>query len=382
MRIKSNTSSAGEQARSAEARRSAKPGYGKSKWFASAVGGAVALGTMALCGGSAYAAPITPPGEEAGLNAASPLPEGIYFINIFGTGGDYLIDDKKSNLTFNVPIVLWATPWQANFLGFTGRFELAVAAPEIGNVGIPYCNNCGVNPLTGSSSQGVPPPLGGRDYTAMYNPFFEAGFAWDLGGGWGFSSFNGGYGPVDNELRYFGQNIWVYNNRTWLGWSGNLWNSGLKDGGTGPKFTIAIENVYGLTGDDVQTGLRVKPNYDNVNLGAWVTLGKWNLGLVAFYTTDIENYAYGPGQCGGKNITVGSGNSARTIVRSCEQSRAAIGPLVQYDFSGISVQANYTFDVMDDNYRNIDGSRMQIDQFWLKTVIPLWSAPKLETSLK
>jgi hypothetical protein len=56
--------------------------------------------------------------------------------------------------------------------------------------------------------------------------------------------------------------------------------------------------------------------------------------------------------------------------------------MVQYDFSGISVQADYTFDVMDDNYRNLDGSRMQINQFWLKTVIPLWSAPKLETSLK
>ena len=370
MRIKSDTSSAGEQARSAEARRSAKPELGKSKWLTSAVGGAVALGALAVGGGSAYAAPFTPPGEEAGLNAASPLPEGVYFVNIFGTGGDYLLDDKRSNLTFTVPIILWATPWQPNFLGFNGRFEVVAAAPVIGNVGIAQL------PGTTCASASC------RDYTAMYNPFFEAGFAWDLGGGWGFSSFDGGYGPIDNELRLFGQNIWVYNNRTWLGWSGNLWNSGLKDGSTGPKFTIAIENVYGLTGDDVQTGARVKPNYDNVNLGAWVTLGKWNLGLVAFYSTDTENFAYGPAQCAGSNTVVETRNGSRTIVKSCEQSRAAIGPMVQYDFSGISVQADYTFDVMDDNYRNLDGSRMQINQFWLKTVIPLWSAPKLETSLK
>ena len=141
MRIKSNTSSAGEQARSAEARGSARPGHGKSKWFTSAVGGAVALGALALCGGSAYAAPITPPGEEAGLNAASPLPEGIYFVNVFGTGGDYLVDDKRSNLTFTVPIILWATPWQPNFLGFNGRFEVVAAAPVIGNVGIPFCDH-------------------------------------------------------------------------------------------------------------------------------------------------------------------------------------------------------------------------------------------------
>ena len=62
----------------------------------------------------------------------------------------------------------------------------------------------------------------------------------------------------------------------------------------------------------------------------------------------------------------------------CAQSRAAIGPLLQYDFTGISVQAQYTFDVYDNNYRNLDGSTMQINQFWLKTVIPLWNPPALE----
>ena len=56
--------------------------------------------------------------------ALAPLPEGVYFINIFGTGGDYVFDDKKSNLTFDVPVIFWATPWQPNFLGFTGRFEV------------------------------------------------------------------------------------------------------------------------------------------------------------------------------------------------------------------------------------------------------------------
>ena len=373
MRINFNTLSAGEQARSAEARRSARPEHGKSKWLTSAVGGAVALGALALCGGSAYAAPFTPPGEEAGLNAAPPLPEGVYFVNIFGTGGDYLIDDKKSNLTFDVPVILWATPWQPNFLGFTGRFEVIVATPVIGNAGIPFCDTCGVNPLTGSSIQGVAPPLGGRDYTAMYNPFFEAGFAWDLGHGWGFSSFNGGYGPIDNELRHFGQNIWVYNNRTWLAWSGKLWDGGLKDGGTGPTFTFAAESVYGLTGNDVQTGARVKPDYWNVNLSGYATLGKWEVGVIAFGSTDLENFTYGAGQCGGR---VGNATA------KCEQSRWAVGPLLGYEFPGITLQAQYSFDVYDQNYRNIDGSKMAVNQFWVKSVIPLWTAPKLEAPLK
>ena len=319
----------------------------------------IALGALALCCGSAYAAPITPPGEEAGLNAASPLPEGVYWVNIFGTGGDYLVDDKRSNLTFDVPAFVWATPWQVNFFGFTGRFEVIAAPPIIGNLGLAQLPGT----VCGNFSC--------RDVTAMYNPFGEAGFAWDLGNGWGFSSFDGGYAPVDNELRLFGQNIWVYNNRSWLGWSGNIFPGSMKDGGDAIKGTIAIENVYGVTGNGLQTGLRVQPDYDNVNLGAWATIGKWNVGLVAFYSTDLENFAYGPGQCGGVNPSA-------TVVKRCAQARAAIGPLIQYDFTGISVQANYTFDVYDENYRNLDGSRMQINQFWLKTIIALWNPPVLE----
>ena len=315
----------------------------------------IALGALALCCGSAYAAPITPPGEEAGLNAAPPVPEGAYFVNIFGTGGDYLVDDKRSNLTFTVPVILWATPWQVNLFGFNGRFEVIAGPPIIGNVGI------------AASPGAVCTSSTCRDFTAMYNPFGEAGFAWDLGNGWSFSSFDGGYAPVDNELRLFGQNIWVYNNRSWVSWSGNLFPGSMKDGGDAIKGTIAVENIYGLTGNDQQTGLRVKPDYDNVNLGAYVTIGKWDVGLAAFYSTDLEDFAYGPGQCGPNRLR-------------CAQARAAIGPLIEYDFPGISVQAQYTFDVYDQNYRNLNGSTMQINQFWLKTIIPLWNPPKLEAT--
>ena len=113
----------------------------------------------------------------------------------------------------------------------------------------------------------------------MFNPFFEAGFAWDLGGGWGFSSFNGGYGPIDNELR--GTNdIWVYNNRTWLGWSGNLWNSGLKDGSTGPKFTFAAESVYGLTGDNLQTHSGFS---QTTGTSTWARMRLWASGNSALF---------------------------------------------------------------------------------------------------
>ncbi len=313
---------------------------------------------MAYCTSPAYAAPLTAPGEGAGLNAASPLAEGVYFVNIFGSGGDYMLDDKKSNLTFDVPVIFWATPWQLNLLGFTGRFEVIVVEPVIGNVGF-----ASINPNTNCS-----PGLSCRDLTAMYNPFFEAGWAFDLGGGWGFSSFNGGYGPIDNELR--GTNdIWAYNNRSWLGWSGNLWGGGLKDGGTGPKFTFAAESVLGLTGNNLETGQRFFPNYWNITLTAYATLGKWEVGLISFGSFDLEN-STPLTRCDNRAVT------------HCEQSRWAAGPLVGYEFPGITLQAQYSFDVYEQNYRNLDGSRMQTQQFWLKSVIPLWTAPKLETSLK
>jgi hypothetical protein len=318
---------------------------------------AITLGAMALgaLSGSAYAAPVTPPGEEAGLNAAPPLPEGVYFVNIFGTGGNYLVDDKRSNLTFDVPAMVWATPWQLNLFGLTGRIEVIGAAPVIANLGL-------INRACEAADTC-------KDITAMYNPLLLVGSAWDLGGGWSLSSFNGGYAPVDNQLGP-ANNIWVYNNRSWLSWSGNLTPGGMKDGSSPIKGTIAIENVYGLTGNNVQTGVRELPDYDNVNLGAYVTFpNKWSVGLAAFWSTDLEDFAYGPGQCGF--------SGGRAVLR-CAQSRAAIGPLLQYDFTGISVQAQYTFDVYDNNYRNLDGSTMQINQFWLKTVIPLWNPPALE----
>ena len=320
------------------------------------MGGALALGALALCGGSAYAAPVTPPGEEAGLNGASPLPEGVYFINIYGTGGDYLVDDKLSNLSFTVPVIAWATPWQVNLLGFTGRFEVLAAVPVVDNLGF-----ASIKPNTNCSTG-----LSCRDLTAMYNPLVLAGFAWDLGGGFGFSSFNGAYGPIDNELRGT-SDIWVYNNRSWLGWSGKLGGGGFKDGG-GIPFTLSAEFVLGLTGNNLQTGQRLLPDYWNVNLTAYATLGKWEVGVVSFGSTDLENnFAFG--QCS-------------RGVANCEQSRWAVGPLLGYEFPGITVQARYSFDVYDQNYRNLDGSTMNIKEFWLTTVIPLWTAPKLEASLK
>ena len=48
-----------------------------------------AVGALSLCGLStaAFAFPQTPPSERAGLDLATPLPEGVYFVDIASIGG-------------------------------------------------------------------------------------------------------------------------------------------------------------------------------------------------------------------------------------------------------------------------------------------------------
>ncbi len=357
MRIIADLWSAEEQARSAESQRNAKPEYAKGKfqWLTSAAAGAAALGAVTLSCGSANAGSFTPPGDTVGLAIGAPLPEGVYFVDILSDGGSRGVDDKKSGLVFNIPAVAWSTPWTI----FGGRVWGYSTAPEL-SAGFPYCPApaCAPNPLTGGA-QAYPPPVGGRDFMAMYNPLVLAGLAWDLGGSWGFSDVVGGYGPVNNELRLLGHDIWVFSNRAAISYTGNKWN-------------LSAEVVTGVTGDDLQTHQRVQPNYLNLNLSAVKTLGKWEVGAVAFYSTDLENFAYGSPQCGG----------TPSLTRRCEQSQFAAGGEIGYEFPGITTLLQATTDVWTGNYRNLDGSKSYETQIWLKAIVPLWNPPKEEVSMK
>lgn len=341
MRINTNSSSGRELARAAKA--GAKPEKAKlCRLLTSALGGAAAvLGAMALGGGVANAASFTAPGETIGYALGAPLPEGLYFATTAASGGYRGVDDKRSGLVFNIPVIAWYTPWQ--FLN--ARVFGYVAIPEL-SFGVPI--------LAGQKSIG----LNGRDFMAVYNPFAVAGLAWDLGNGWGFSNVVGGYGPVDNELRFFGHDIWVFNNRAALSYTGDKWN-------------LTAHVTYGATGNDLRTGQRVSPDHLNLDLTAVKTLGKWSIGPVADYSTDLENFAYGPGQCGGPNPTV-----------KCAQSQFAAGGWLGYDFPGIATALYVTTDVWTDNYRNIDGSKSYETRIWSRAAIPLWTAPTEEKPLK
>ena len=74
-----------------------------------------AMGALGLCGPSsaALAGSTNPPGERAGLDLATPLPEGVYFVDIAGIGNWSRRRQGRrfQLLDYNVPIIAWATPW-------------------------------------------------------------------------------------------------------------------------------------------------------------------------------------------------------------------------------------------------------------------------------
>ncbi|MFZ1107599.1 MAG: transporter [Rhodomicrobium sp.] len=293
---------------------------------------AVAFSTLAFASG-ASAGSLEPPGWTAGLALGGALPEGAYFIDNASIGGWRGIDDSKSSLVINVPLIAWSTPW--TIAG--ARVEVLATVPEISG-GVPY----------------VGPSWSGRDYTQVYNPAGFVGAAWDLGGGFGFSAFIGGWAPVDNQLGQFGFDSGALSERVNLSYVANGWK-------------LAANLSFGQAGkSDVYTVLsptdkQVLPDWFNYDLTATKTIGKWEIGLVGFGSSDTS-----------KGLWTASGGK--------EQSQFALGGLVGYSFPGITLQTYVTTDVATSNYTNLsDGSKSYETRVWSRAIVPLWNPPALES---
>jgi hypothetical protein len=300
---------------------------------------ALALAAVAFGAGAANAASQEPPGWTAGLALGAPLPEGVYFIDTASVGGWRGIDDSKSSLGINIPLVAWSTPWT---LPGGGRVEFLGALPEI--------------------SGGVP-ALGttwsGRDYTELYNPVAYIGAAWDLGNGFGFSAFIGGWAPVDNQLRLFGFDSWVLSERVNLSYVANGWKfaANLSFGQPGNTGSATV-----LTPPGPGALVQVLPDYVNYDLTATRTIGKWEVGVVAYGSTDTS---YAPWN---------------SLSFNKEQSQFAVGGLVGYSFPGITLQLYAATDVYSSNYYNLsDGSKSYETRVWTRAIVPLWNPPVLES---
>ncbi len=312
------------------------------------VGAALGAGT-----GVAMANPVNPNGWTADLQLATPLPEGIFFIDTgtafersppSGLAGGLTIDAGV-----NLPVLVWSTP--VTFLG--GRLEVIGTAPE---AAVSY----GVYGSGGFISDG-------QSARAMYNPAGLVGMAWDLGGGFTVSDFVGGFAPVNTALGQVGS----------LGPSTGAAGLGAT-GGLGGDFWTFIESAaiaynhdgwslsangfYGHSSNEIggaQNGLYTQPDTLSVDFAATKHFGKLEIGLVGYASADLNGTVW--------NIYATPGEA---FASAHYQSQLALGGLVGYDFGPVIGQLYVTRDVYEDNYTGYD------TRVWGRLVIPLWTAPK------
>ena len=257
--------------------------------------------SLAALSSVAHAGSVTQPGETIGLAAGAPLPEGMYFVNTADWGCRNTSPDSTC-VGVDIPVLAWATPLQI----FGGRLQLLTAVPVV---------DVGVN---------------GSDYTTgFYNPFFAAQLAWDLGSGFGFSYLAGFYLGVNTGVAFDSTS---FNQRFALSYTADGWN-------------LTANAIWGIQFDgDTST---VNPDFLNVDLTATKKIGKFEIGPVAYYSTDLNT----------------------PVPFYQKQSQFAVGGLIGYDFGPVILQAYLTTDVYEENYGGYD------TRGWARIIVPLWNPP-------
>ena len=278
-----------------------------TKWAAVAV---LSIGGAA----SALAGSVTRPGDTIGAASGMPVPPGVYFANTF-TRECRDTSPEGTCATVDVPILAWSTPW--TILG--ARLQLATAP---------------VVPLTLRIHDTADP-------NGLFNPFVAAQLAWALGNNWGFSYLLGTYTDTDGSIAYSSTSL---NQRFALSYTGNGWN-------------LTANAIWGINFDEVTSKPQVSPcpvsaafphngcnpNFLNVDLTATKRFGRWELGPVGLYSTDLN----------------------APIAAYQKESQWAFGGLVGYYFDRMVVQAYVTSDVDENDY----GGSLTAGNF--RIVVPL-----------
>lgn len=255
----------------------------------------VAIAALIVCGASVdvFAGSVTQPGETVGIATGAPLPEGFYFVNTLDWGRRSG-DPEGPGVGVNIPVLAWSTPW--TLLG--GRLQFLAAAPAIDV---------------------------DHDGSGWYNPYLAGQLAWDLGNGFGFSYALGGYVGVHTEVSFDTSSL---NQRFALSYTKNDWN-------------LTANAIWGIQEHGVTT--TVNPDFLNVDLTATKKFGKWEIGPVGYYSTDLNSPFEGYQR----------------------QSQFALGGLLGYNFGPATLQAYLTTDVSQKNYGGRD------TRGWVRIIVPL-----------
>ena len=280
-----------------------------TRWAAAAV---LTIGAAA----PALAGSVTQPGDTMGSAAGAPIPPGFYFANQMNWG---CADTAQRTCVFTeIPLFAWSTPWE--ILG--GGLAFATAPTTLVDLDIDDTYHT----------------------SDLFNPFIGSTLTWDLGHGWGFTYLLGAYLDVDSDssVAYSSSSL---NQRFGLGYHDNGWN-------------LSANVIWGINFDQVTTDpqgfpcptapdLGCNPNFINLDLTATKRFGKWELGAIGFYATDIST----------------------PIPDYNRQSKAAVGGLVGYSFGPAILQVYATTEVYEENYGGKD------TRLWSRLVVPLGDPP-------
>ncbi|MGU3536391.1 transporter [Methylobacterium sp. A54F] len=258
-----------------------------------------ALAAVGLSGGAAQAGSASQPGQTVGLPTGAALPEGLHFIDTSSFGvRDVLPRGSESNI--NLPSFIWSTPWTVA----EGRLQFVV-----------------LQPVTASSTQGAAYQSG------FGQTLLAAQVAWKLGNDLNFSYLLGAYLPSDTKIVI--QNP-VLHQRFAITYNGDGWN-------------LTANFLYGTFFDTRSPSGTFYPDFLNLDLTATRKFGKWEVGPVAFGSTDLPS----------------------PVASYRSQGQVAVGGLVGYNFGPVNLQAYVTRDVVERNYGGLD------TRGWLRVIVPI-----------
>jgi hypothetical protein len=264
----------------------------------------------------AFGGSVTQPGETVGTAAGMPLSPGLYFANTADWGCRNT--NPASCLGITIPVVTWSTPWTL----FGARLQLFSVTPliETGNANTSYS-------------------------ASVFNPAMFGQLAWDLGGGFGVSYAFGAYFDVGQPVAFSSNSL---NQRFALSYTGNDWN-------------LTANVIYGIQLDQLTGRPQISPcpapfgfngcnpDFINIDLTAIKKFGKWQLGAVAYGSSDLTH----------------------PIASYQQQTQFAVGGIFGYDFGPLTLQAYVTADVVEQNYGGRD------TRGWFRMIVPLWTPPIL-----
>jgi hypothetical protein len=256
--------------------------------------------TYGFAGIPAQAGSSAQPGQTVGQAPGAPLPIGLYFIDT-SSFGSRDITPRGTDSNINLPSFIWATP--AQVIG--GRLQFVV-----------------LQPIAASSTRGAAYQSG------FGQTLLAAQVAWKLGNDLNFSYLLGVYLPSDTEIVI--QNP-VLHQRFAITYNGDGWN-------------LTSNVLYGTFFDTRSPTGTFYPDFLNLDLTATKHFGKWEIGPVAFGSTDLptNNPSY------------------------ARQGQVAVGGLIGYNFGPVNLQAYVTRDVVQRNYAGLE------TRGWLRATVPIY----------